>query len=92
MDNNIDSIAEKPARRRRRKHRNVALTISIILAAAVLCVIIVYIILYMNGFRPYVRITSENGGTIKFTGMVDKTGIPTKGTLYFSDGSSAPAP
>lgn len=36
-----------------------------------------------------VRITSENGGTIKFTGMVDKTGIPTKGTLYFSDGPSA---
>ena len=75
--------------RRKKPRRNKLVTVSIIIAAAVLCLVIVYIILYKIGFRPYVRIETESGEKIKFSGMVDDSGNPIKGRLFYSDGSSA---
>ena len=68
--------------RRKKPRRNKFVTVSIIIAAAVLCLVIVYIILYKSGFRPYVRIETESGEKIKFSGMVDDSGNPIKGQAF----------
>ena len=69
--------------------KSLFIKIGIIAGAAVLVLIIVYICLYRAGFRPYIKVVSAAGDSIKFSGMVNAEGTPIKGKLFFADGSSA---
>ena len=69
--------------------KSLFMKIGIIAGAAVLVLIIVFFCLYRAGYRPYLKVVSAAGDSIKFSGMVNADGTPIKGKLYFADGSSA---
>ncbi len=69
--------------------KSLFMKIGIIAGAAVLVLIIVFFCLYRAGYRPYLKVVSAAGDSIKFSGMVNAEGTPIKGKLYFADGSSA---
>ena len=74
---------------RRKKHLSTGNIILITFIAAALCVLLVFAFFHFGLGLTYVKIDTEIGGYVKFFGYVDENNNPSKGDLYYSDGTTA---
>ena len=77
----------KPARRKKRMSTSNIVLITV--GAAALCVVRVFAFFHYGLGLTYVKINTQIGGYVKFFGYVDDNKTPTKGDLFYSDGTTA---
>ena len=77
----------KPTRRRKRMSTGNIILITV--GAAALCVVLVFAFFHYGLGLTYVMINTQIGGYVKFFGYVDSDNKPSKGDLFYSDGTTA---
>ena len=71
--------------KRAKKHRSFAAILLMILIIAAIAVGIIAAGIYFSGIR-YISVNTEDGGTVKFFGRVDSSGVPQTGKLRLQTG------
>lgn len=77
----------KPTRRRKRVSTGNIILITV--GAAALCAVLVFAFFHYGLGLTYVKINTQIGGYVKFFGYVDSDNKPSKGDLFYSDGTTA---
>ena len=82
-----DGVPITPKRKKAKKHLSTRRILLYAFLAALICVLGIAAAIYAYGLR-YIKIDTEIGGYVKFFGTVDAQGVPYKGKLYYSDGTT----